>query len=222
LTFSQSIIEFNATLGITQALPEGVEVLNPYLITEANALSKAFYNKYYNDHLKRHFIFGINPGRFGSGLTGVPFSDPLLLSSVCGLENTLQKKPELSATYVFEVIKAYGGPEVFYSHFYITAVCPLGFTKNGINLNYYDDKQIQSALEDYIIQHIKTQLDFGAIKQKAFCLGEGKNFAYLSKLNEKHAFFDAIIPLPHPRFIMQYKRKLIPQYIDIYLQAFGK
>ena len=31
--------------------------------------------------------------------------------------------------------------------------------------------------------------------------------------------FDEIIPLPHPRFIMQYRRKQKQQFIDQYLHA---
>ena len=41
----------------------------------------------------------------------------------------------------------------------------------------------------------------------AFSLGKGTNYKFLKKLNEDHQFFDKVIPLPHPRWIMQYRRK---------------
>ena len=52
----------------------------------------------------------------------------------------VSKKQELSSVFMYEMINAYGGAELFYKRFYITAVSPLGFVKNGRNLNYYDDK----------------------------------------------------------------------------------
>lgn len=53
-----------------------------------------------------------------------------------------------------------------------------------------------------------------------FCLGRGKNFAFLEYLNKKHDFFEKIIPLDHPRYIMQYKSKAIGEFILFYLNAF--
>jgi hypothetical protein len=44
------------------------------------------------------------------------------------------------------VINAYGGPAVFYKRFFIGSVCPLGFVKNGKNINYYDDKELQQTV----------------------------------------------------------------------------
>jgi hypothetical protein len=65
-------------------LPTNIRIMNPFR-EEENALriSSEFYKKYYNDDNKRHLILGINPGRFGGGLTGVPFTDPKRLKSEC-------------------------------------------------------------------------------------------------------------------------------------------
>ncbi len=62
--------------------PRGVEVLNPYLDDEVMKLCKIFYDKYYNDDRGRVFIVGINPGRFGAGITGIPFTDPVVLEKI--------------------------------------------------------------------------------------------------------------------------------------------
>jgi hypothetical protein len=35
-------------------------------------------------------------------------------------------------------------------------------------------------------------------------------------LNEEYKFFKKVIPLAHPRFIMQYRRKKIAEYVNDY------
>ena len=44
----------------------------------------------------------------------------------------------------------------------------------------------------------------------------------LEKIKEKYCFFDKIIPLEHPRFIMQYNSKNKEYYLNKYLDAFAK
>jgi hypothetical protein len=219
MTFGERVVEFNLSLKLRITIPD-VEVLNPYKDPYAVSLAKQFYNKYYGDTSERHIILGINPGRFGSGLTGVPFTDPVKMETLCAIPNSLPKKAELSANFIYTMIKASGGPEKFYKRFYIHSVCPLGFTREGKNLNYYDIRELQNAVEPFIIKSIKTQLTFGIPTNIGYCLGEGHNFKYLSHLNEKHKFFKKIIPLSHPRFIMQYKRKSINAYVEDYLRKF--
>ena len=217
MTFGERIVDFNLSLKLRVAIPD-VEVLNPYKDPYTVSLAKQFYDKYYSDQLQRHIILGINPGRFGSGLTGVPFTDPIKMETICKIPNILPKKAELSADFIYMMIHAFGGPEKFYQKFYIHSVCPLGFTQHGKNLNYYDIRELQNRVEPFIIKSIKAQLQFGINTKIGYCLGEGSNFKYLSQVNEKHGFFKRIIPLSHPRFIMQYKRKSMQAYIDDYLR----
>jgi len=40
-------------------------------------------------------------------------------------------------------------------------VSPLGFTKNGINLNYYDDKELLLAVAPFITDSIKKTNCYG-------------------------------------------------------------
>jgi hypothetical protein len=61
-------------------------------------------------------------------------------------------------------------------------------------------------------------LNFPISREVCFCLGDGKNYKYLSKLNSEYSFFKKIVPLPHPRFIMQYRRKKIPAFVNMYIQ----
>ncbi len=214
---SQQILSFLKNLDLKTGLPNEVEVMNPFKDKYTYDICRQFYDKYYSDNKTRHLILGINPGRFGGGLTGIPFTDSLRLASVCCIENNFQKKQELSSLFIYDVIAAFGGAASFYSKFYISSSCPLGFTKHNKNFNYYDDKILEKSVKDFVIQSMNQQLQFGIGREAAFCLGEGKNFGYLSKLNSEMKFFKKIIPLPHPRFIMQYKLKKKDEYIERYL-----
>ena len=203
-------------------LPPEVEVMNPFADKSAMQVCAQFYKKYYSDNNYRHMIIGINPGRFGGGITGIPFTDPIRLKNECGIANTWAPRQELSSIFIYDVINAFGGAEKFYKNFYITAVSPLGFTCHGKNLNYYDDKDLQKSIKKFVIECMNKQLQFGINKEVAFCLGDGKNYKYLSKLNEEVKFFEKIIPLSHPRFIMQYKLKKKDEYIGSYLKKLAE
>lgn len=216
MTWAKQIIAFNQSLKIEAKLPKGVVVLNPFADKVTLELSKKFYNKYYNDNNPRTLILGINPGRFGAGLTGVPFTDPKKLEERCGIVNTLPKKAELSADFIWMMIDACGGPEIFFGRYYISSISPLGFTLNGKNLNYYDDKQLEQAITPFAVKALRKQISFGLQTDVCYCLGEGKNIQFLTRLNEEHHFFRTLIPLPHPRFIMQYRRKRLDEFLMLY------
>ena len=203
---------------IKQKIPKGTIILNPYKRQNSFLLCQKFYQKYYADNRERNLILGINPGRLGAGLTGIPFTDPIKLQERCGIENELHKRAELSADFIHLVIDAFGGLDKFYAQFYFSSVSPLGFTKDGKNLNYYDIPELQQALKPFIVQSIKTQLSFGINTDVCFVLGEGKNYHYMQGLNAEFSFFKKIVALPHPRFVMQYKRKHLTQYINLYIE----
>lgn len=216
--FSNKILSFYQQLKIQGPIPKGIVVMNPYRDKVTMDLCTKFYHKYYDDQLPRTLLVGINPGRFGSGTTGISFTDPVKLKDVCGIPNTLPKKAELSADFIYKMIAAYGGPESFYQKYFVSAVSPLGFTRHGKNINYYDDKKLESAVTPFATKSMQGLLGMNLNTQKCFCIGEGKNFDFLTKLNNQHQWFQEIIPLPHPRFIMQYRRKKVDEYIQFYLK----
>jgi hypothetical protein len=220
LTFADRILTFQKKLRLTIKLPKGVDAMNPYRERIVAQLCEQFYRKFYNDHEARTLILGINPGRFGGGITGIPFTDPVKLKML-GIENDLQQKRELSADFVYMMIDACGGAEKFYQKFYVSAVSPLGFVKDDKNLNYYDVKGLPELLEPFIIKCLKEQLAWEINKKICFCLGEGQNFKFVQKINQKYSFFKEIVPLPHPRFVMQYKRKRLDEFIAIYKEKLG-
>lgn len=222
MSYSTQILSFFKNLNLKVRLPKEVEAMNPFRDKDTYDICKKFYHKYYNDSNPRHLILGINPGRFGGGVTGIPFTDPIRLKEVGGIENSFAKKQELSSLFIYDMINAFGGAQSFYNKFYISSISPLGFTKNNKNLNYYDDKNLEQSLKQFIVGNINLQLNFGISRDVVFCLGEGKNFKYLSKLNNEMKFFDKVIPLPHPRFIMQYRLKRKDEYIEYYLLQLRK
>jgi hypothetical protein len=227
MTFADKIILFNKQLAYTGgALPPGIHIMNPFKDAEQTIkIADAFYHKYYNDYEPRHIILGINPGRFGGGLTGIPFTDPKRLITECNINYEGKAAHEPSSVFVYEVINAYGGAEAFYKKFYINSLCPLGFTIADAsgkekNYNYYDSKELINAVTGYIIDNINKQIALGVNTDVCFCFGTGKNETFLRKLNEEHHFFKKIVALEHPRFVMQYKTANKQFYIDKYISAF--
>ena len=215
--FAENVLRFYRSLRITEPLPEGIAVMNPYRSDAAFQVCKLFYEKFYNDDGKRFLILGINPGRYGAGLTGIPFTDPIKLETALGIKNGFVKKPELSADFIYTMIRSYGGPEKFFGKFFINSVSPLGYMQNGKNLNYYDTASLRQAVTPFIHRSMKRLLELNIDRTVAFCLGEGANHKYLLRLNEEMRFFQRIIPLAHPRFIMQYKRRQLSSYLEEYL-----
>ena len=227
-------------------LPKGIEILFPQKDEQVRELSKKFFTKYFDDHKQRSLMLGINPGRFGAGITGVNFTAPKQLKHACGIDHHFKLSSELSAEFIYDMIAEYGGPKKFYQDWFIGAVCPLGFvsktspspskggegtppisgssaqkeeTPAGKNINYYDDKKLLAAVTPFIVDCIDKQMSMGFNRKRCLCIGGEKNFKFLSSLNNEHKWFKEIVPLPHPRFILQYRRKQKDKYIHQYLSA---
>ena len=227
MTFAKKAIRFNNQLRYTgHPLPPGIRMMNPF--TDSNQpllISGKFYQKYYNDAGPRYLILGINPGRYGAGLTGIPFTDPKRLQSECKISYSGKQTHEPSSVFIYDMIRAYGGAEAFYRAFYINSICPLGFTSVNAkgkekNYNYYDSWQLREAVRPFIIENIRMLIDMGVRRDICFCFGTGENEKFLTKLNKEYDFFEKIIALEHPRYIMQYKHVKKNDYIHKYLTAF--
>ncbi len=222
MSFGQKVVSLYQSMDRNWDLPDGFELIDPYSDDVAFDIFSRFYHHYFDDQNRRTMILGINPGRHGAGITGVPFTDPKVMESVCGIPNPFAKKHELSSIYVYDVIDAYGGVVDFYSKFYISSVCLLGFLRDGVNCNYYDDKVLMKSVEDRIVEGIRAQIGFGIDQSRVIVLGNGKNFKYFSKLNKEYNFFEEVVPLPHPRWVMQYRRKRKEEFIDLFLRELRK
>jgi hypothetical protein len=229
MTFAEKAIAFNKSLHYSgDPLPEGINVMNPFKTSEnALEISTKFYEKYYNDTNERYIIWGINPGRFGAGLTGIPFTDPKRLQSACNISYEGIMAHEPSSEFVYEVINAFGRCEKFYGRFYINSPSPLGYTftgKNGkaTNYNYYDDINLRRAVKKFMVESMTRLMDMGVRRDVCFCFGCGQNETCLSELNDEYKFFNKLVALEHPRYIMQYKRSSKQAYINKYLEQFAR
>lgn len=224
-TFADRIIKFNSELHYNGMLPSGINIMNPFRENlEALRISSEFYRKFFNDTIKRHIILGINPGRFGAGITGIPFTDTIRLNLKCGIHFEAFRSYEPSSSFIYDMIDLYGGVKNFYSKFVISAVCPLGFTKENekgkaVNFNYYDSSELQTSVTPFIVSSLKQMLTTGIESDICFCLGSGKNDKFIRKLNGEYGFFRKIITLEHPRFIMQYRSKFKEDYMRKYVEA---
>ena len=222
-TFGNKILDFYDKLTFpTNLLSGGVSAINPCSIPEVRNILQEFCEKFFSDTKKRVFVFGINPGRFGSGITGVPFTDPVALEEYCGISNVLEKKRELSSRFVYDFIEEWGGAKDFYQNFFLTAVSPLGFSHKGLNYNYYDDPKFFFKIKPFIIDSMKAQIGCGASREAVILFGTGKNQKIFNDINNEYGFFEKVYALEHPRFIMQYKRKDLKKYLKKYQRVFSQ
>jgi len=217
-TWAEQLFGFYTNLNPPENLPDDILWLYPQERQDVLDILEGFLKKYYSDDHERILLLGINPGRYGAGITGINFTAPKQLKEICRIENPFSGT-ELSAEFIYKMIEAYGGVKEFYSNFFIGSVCPLGFVQNGKNLNYYDHKLLLKAIEPFIIENLTELFSFNVNREICICIGGEKNFKYLSSLNNRYNWFQEIVSLPHPRFIMQYNRKFLDDYINRYLNV---
>ena len=222
MSLADSIIDFNRNLNLETKLPRNIRVMNPFKDNpEVLRISSQFYKKFYSDDLKRRMIVGINPGRLGAGQTGIPFTDSKRLEEKCGIAINSVQTHEPSSVFVYKVIEAYGGTEAFYKDFYINSVCPLGFLEqnsrgNWVNCNYYDYPELFEAVKPFCVSSLKQQIEFGMDNTICFVLGK-KNARYLAEINKDHKLFDRLVPLYHPRYVVQYKSKQMREHVKTFV-----
>jgi hypothetical protein len=225
MTFGEKVISFYSTLEFTGVLPAGISIMNPIRDNPlALDVTRNFYKKFYSDHDPRILILGINPGRFGAGTTGIPFTDTIRLNEKCQIPFDAYRTYETSSVFVYELIEAFGGVNAFYGKFFVSAICPLGFTRQNskgksVNYNYYDSRALTDAVYGFILESLEKQVDLGIDTSVCYCLGTGRNENFLRRLNDRCRIFKTIIGLEHPRYIMQYKSKQKQHYIGKYLAA---
>lgn len=222
LTFSNKVINFYQSINPPEIYRSDVEVIRSYLLPEVKINVNRFYNKFFSDNNNRVFVFGINPGRFGSGITGIPFTDPVALEKYCGIKNSFKKRRELSSEFIYSFIENWGGIRAFYNNFFLTAVSPIGFIHDGVNYNYYDSSEFFLMIKPFIADTINSQIKFGARRKTAIILGTGENQKYFNLLNQEYGFFDNVFAVEHPRFIMQYQRKNLSTYLKKYNDVFSR
>jgi len=148
-------------------------------------------------------------------------TDPISLEKFCGINNTFLKRRELSSEFIYTFINEWGGANAFYHDFFLSAVSPIGFIRDGANYNYYDDGDLLRIMKPFIVRTLQQQCSFGA-KGTVILLGIGKNQQKFIELNSEFGFFKNVFALEHPRFIMQYRRKYLKDYLKRYHEVFSQ
>lgn len=227
--FCDNVFEFNKNLAnVDISLFDNYKITNPFSGKNSDDVKKmtyVFYKKYYNDYDKRYLILGSSPARRGTSVTGVPFEDASHLFAITGIKTDNFYISKSNSDFLYEVMDAYGGCEKFYKDFFMSFICPLGITNinakgNEINANYYENKKLKDSLYDFIVDSLKRQIELGIDTSVCFCIGSGDNYKFLMEINDEYKFFKKIIPLEHPRFIMQYNKNDKSKYIEKYINAF--
>lgn len=227
-TFSNCVLEFNEWLSsLSFILPGNYYIRNQFQSEKKEQIEQittTFYNKYYHDCHKRKLILGSSPARRGTVMTGIPFEDANHLYQKTGIMIDHFYINKSSSDFLYDVMEQYGGCEKFYQDFFMSFVCPLGIVNknskgNEINANYYESKDLENTLYDFMVESLKKQISFGIDTSVCYCIGSGENFKFLIKINEEYHFFGQIVPLEHPRFIMQYHSKDKDRYLKKYIEA---
>ena len=198
-TFSDNVLEFNEWLAnISLELFDNYTISNPFSgknRVQIREITNAFYKKYYNDNNKRYLILGSSPARKGTATTGIPFEDASHLYKETGImiDNFYINKS--SSNFLYDVMESYGGCEKFYKNFFMSFVCPLGIVNvnskgNEVNSNYYENKKLENALYNFIVDSLKKQIAFGIETSICYCIGSGENFKFLTKINEQYKYLN--------------------------------
>lgn len=230
-TVAQEILEFNDNLGrVSLEVLKGFNLINAFNGVNKDTVKRVlykFYTKYYNDTDKRFMILGSSPARRGTALTGVPFEDVNHLQKDTGISIDAFGANKRSSSFLYEVMEEYGGRQNFYKQFYMSFVCPLGIEKinlkgNWVNCNYYENAALKKCLHTFIVDSLRCQIDFNIDTSVCFCIGSGENFKFLTNINDEYHFFDTIVPLEHPRFIMQYNADRKEEFIQKYVNTLSQ
>lgn len=223
-TLGQQLLDFYLNLQFPFVLPVHFRVMNPFHDDRVRRTISAFYLRYLNSSIPHRVLMGINPGRHGGGITGIPFTDTKRLTQVCQIAWDGPSSHEPSSEFFYAMATAHGTVDDFYAKFFSFPVSPLGYLRQTsslrwVNANYYDSPSLLQATHPFIIDCLNHLIHWPVDRNLAFCLGQGPNYKILVELNQTYHWFDRIEALPHPRFIIQYKRKEILKYIDLYWKA---
>lgn len=218
-SFGDFVERFLTTVAIDVDMPPGISVLRPHDSVEVRRIVHVMCERFYRGTRPRLSIWGINPGRLGAGLTGLSFTDPWAVEHDLGIETAITGRREISAEFISNVIRSYGGPKQFYADVYLTAFCPLGFVKDETNINFYDDPTLQHRLTPQMVSWMHQQLEAGIRPDAAIVLGTGALRRFVEDHIRQHVPFTRVVYLEHPRYIMQYKRKSIDEYVGKYIDA---
>lgn len=150
-------------------------ILNPYATNFE--YFEFFANKYYADNNFRNIIFGLNPGRFGCGKTGITFTDEKILKSKLKYpRNISQPDKEKTATRIYSVVEeTFGGDlDLFFSKYFMSNIFPFGaIDLNGNNVVFNDLMKV-SSVRDFSLDFVENTLRLFN-PRRVLCIGLGSH-----------------------------------------------
>jgi len=166
-----------------------------------------FWRRFYPEELPRHVICGLNPGRFGAGLTGVPFTDFQTLSR--WMPSVERQDTEPSAQFFAQVVAAVG-VEAFFRRFYVTNVSAVGYVKDGRNLNYHD---LPAGALEVVERRFVEEMEI-VRPQQIIALGRQVERSI------KRLMPNVVVSyLPHPAWVSTYRKAAQHDWIERYLRV---
>jgi len=185
---------------------ENICVLSNFL--SHRQVMEDFWRRFYPEELPRRVICGLNPGRFGAGLTGVPFTDFQTLSR--WMPSVEGQDTEPSAQFFAKIVDAIG-VDSFFQRFYVTNVSAVGYVKDGRNLNYHD---LPADALEVVEQNFTEEMRLVA-PTRVVALGK---HAYATVKKTLPSDID-ITYLAHPSWIMTYRRRELDAWVQRYVGA---
>ncbi len=196
---------------------KNVKILSDFIDNKNNIIE--FHKKYVEPNSPKIVICGINPGRNGAGLTGIPFIDFESLSNM--LPDINKKDREQSANFFFSVIQQFG-IETFYKYFYVTNISWFGFSRidKSKNVNYYE-KDISTEIAICLIDKFVEEMD---LINPDYIIPLSKTVLYeLESLkNQQKIRAEIGTCLNHPSWIVTYRRKDVITWRQKYVDTLSK
>jgi len=190
--------DFLAALG-----REDICVLADFL--DHQQVMSAFWHRFYSGDLPRQVICGLNPGRLGAGLTGVPFTDFQTLAR--WMPQIERQDTEPSAQFFAKVVDAIG-VESFFQRFYVTNISAVGYVKDGRNLNYHD---LPAEALEFVGRRFVEEME-NVRPLRIIALGRQVERSIKKLLPEVSVTY-----LPHPAWVSTYRKSSQQDWIDLYL-----
>ncbi|HZL11862.1 MAG TPA: uracil-DNA glycosylase family protein [Prolixibacteraceae bacterium] len=173
---------------------KNVGILSEFLDNKNNIIE--FHKKYVQPNSPKIVMCGINPGRRGAGITGIPFIDTNSLSKM--LPDISNPKTEKSAKFFFSIIEEFG-INGFYRNVHVTNMSWFGFYEldKGTNINY---NSLPTEIQNDLIDKFVEEMDF--INPNVIIpIGDIVNWELLYNLKVKNRLNAEIGPrLYHPAY----------------------
>ncbi len=216
VTYSDQVISFYRDFAVGDIFDNALQLHNPFDAPSRREIMTAFYEKFFKDEAPRTHILGINPSRLSNTSTGVHYTDGFALQTYCAIENNFSKSRELTSDFFYRVVERMGGTHDFFAKIFPWAAMPVALTDHGEYANYYEVEN--ERVSEIVSQNLKWLTGLPR-SGKLVVLGLGDNQARVKQMEGFPFGYQDIRYLPHPRWVMQYNRKRLDQFIEMYIDA---